>query len=199
MQGLLAFKRYYDFTGRSGRAEYWQFMAIFAVTLTLSAVLGGMSEANPLPMLTILALLGMTVPMYAVTVRRLHDRGITGWAVGIVWILNGVSYTLQDMLVTSGGNVLINFLSKAAAGTLVLYALAMLYPLIMPGDEKANAYGPPAAATDSDQVRPVQAHTPEAQAQGDDRLSQIERLAKLRQDGVLTDAEFEQQKAALLQ
>lgn len=198
MQGLIAFKRYYDFTGRSGRAEYWQFMAIFAVTLTLSAVLGGMSEANPLPMLTILALLGTTVPMYAVTVRRLHDRGITGWAVGIVWILNGVSYTLQDMLVTSGGNVLINFLSKAATGTLGLYALAMLYPLIMPGDEKANAYGPPPAA-DSELARPAQAHTPEAQAQGDDRLSQIERLAKLRQDGILTDAEFEQQKAALLQ
>lgn len=198
MQGLIAFKRYYDFNGRSGRAEYWQFMAIFAVTLTLSAVLGGMSEANPLPMLTILALLGTTVPMYAVTVRRLHDRGITGWAVGIVWILNGVSYTLQDMLVTSGGNVLINFLSKAATGTLGLYALAMLYPLIMPGDEKANAYGPPPAAA-GDLARPAQAHTPEAQAQGDDRLSQIERLAKLRQDGILTDAEFEQQKAALLQ
>lgn len=199
MQGLLAFKRYYDFSGRSSRAEYWQFMAIVVATFLLSAALGGANEAVPLPMLTILVLLVTTVPTYAVTVRRLHDRGITGWAVGVIWILNGITYTLQDMLVSSGGNVLISLLSRAAVVALVLFALAMLYPLVMPGDEKANKYGPPPAEADFSVASPVQASAADEPSQGDDRLSQIERLAKLRQEGVLTDAEFEQQKAALLQ
>lgn len=199
MQGLLAFKRYYDFSGRSGRAEYWQFMAIVVAAFLLSAALGGANEAVPLPMLTILVLLVTTVPTYAVTVRRLHDRGITGWAVGVVWILNGASYTLQDMLVSSGGNVLVALLAKMVLAGTIGYALFLLYPLVMPGDEKANAYGPPPASTDSDLARPASVYPTSGSAQGDDRLSQIERLAKLRQDGILTDAEFEQQKAALLQ
>lgn len=199
MQGLLAFKRYYDFSGRSSRAEFWQYMAIVVAAVLLSAALGGANEAVPLPMLTILVLLVTTVPTYAVTVRRLHDRGITGWAVGVIWILNGVTYTLQDMLVSSGGNVLINLLSRAAAVALMLFALAMLYPLVMPGDEKANEYGPPPAEASGNPAIPAQASAADEPAQGEDRLSQIERLAKLRQEGVLTDAEFEQQKAALLQ
>jgi uncharacterized membrane protein YhaH (DUF805 family) len=197
MQGFLAFKRYYDFTGRSSRAEFWQFMGIVAVAYVLSAVLGGMDAATPLPMLTVLVMLGTIVPTYAVMVRRLHDRDITGWAVGVVWILNGVGYTLADMQVNAGGNVLLMLLSKAATGTLALYALALLYPLVMPGDEKANKYGPPPEPGGA-VPQATHASASPAASPADDRLNQIERLAKLRRDGILTDAEFEQQKAALL-
>lgn len=67
MQGLLAFKRYYDFTGRSSRAEFWQFMGLVTVAYIVSAVLGGMNEATPLPMLTVLVMLATIVPTYAVS------------------------------------------------------------------------------------------------------------------------------------
>jgi uncharacterized membrane protein YhaH (DUF805 family) len=197
MQGFLAFKRYYDFSGRSSRAEFWQFMGIVAVAYIVSAVLGGMDATNPLPMLTVLVMLGTTVPTYAVTVRRLHDRNITGWAVGVVWILNGIGYTLADMQMKAGGNVLLDFLSKAAVGTLGLYALALLYPLVMPGDEKANTFGPPPEPGDA-VPQATHANATPAASPADDRLNQIERLARLHRDGTLTDAEFEQQKAALL-
>lgn len=198
MQGFLAFKRYYDFTGRSSRAEFWQFMGIVAVAYVLSAVLGGMDESTPLPMLTVLVMLGTIVPTYAVMVRRLHDRDITGWAVGVVWILNGVGYTLADMQVNAGGNVLLMLLSKAATGILALYALALLYPLVMPGDEKTNKYGPPPVPASDPVAAHVSANTAATPSSAEDRLGQIERLAKLHQDGILTDAEFDQQKAALL-
>ncbi|QGP80312.1 DUF805 domain-containing protein [Sphingobium sp. CAP-1] len=199
MQGLLAFKRYYDFSGRSSRAEYWQFMAIVVGAYILSAILGGMSEVTPLPMLTVLVMIGTIVPTYAATIRRLHDRDITGWAVGVIWILNGISYTLADAVVRSAGNPLLLWLSKVAAGILVLYSLALLYPLVMPGDAKANNYGPPpASAGETLEVHP-EVNNPASPSTAEDRLSQIERLAKLHHDGILTDAEFEQQKAALLQ
>jgi hypothetical protein len=42
------------------------------------------------------------------------------------------------------------------------------------------------------------APTPEPQSGGGDHLAELERLAKLRDSGALTDAEFEQQKAKIL-
>lgn len=42
------------------------------------------------------------------------------------------------------------------------------------------------------------AQEPTAEPSGDDLISQLERLAELRKQGVLTDAEFDAQKARLL-
>jgi hypothetical protein len=48
---------------------------------------------------------------------------------------------------------------------------------------------------------PVQAAPPAAAAAAsmDEKLSQLERLSQLKAQGILSDAEFEQQKAAVLQ
>jgi hypothetical protein len=47
---------------------------------------------------------------------------------------------------------------------------------------------------------PVQAAPPAAAAASmDEKLSQLERLSQLKAQGILSDAEFEQQKAAVLQ
>jgi hypothetical protein len=48
------------------------------------------------------------------------------------------------------------------------------------------------------QVSGPSANTAEGQASADDPISKLERLSKLRDAGVLTDAEFEQQKQRLL-
>ncbi|MEJ7925739.1 DUF805 domain-containing protein [Sphingobium sp. AN641] len=198
MQGFLAFRRYFDFSGRSGRAEFWQYILILVGLLLLSAVIGYDSVEPKLPMLTILVLLGTIVPSYAVTIRRLHDRGITGWAVGVIWILNGINYTLADMQASSG-SALIATLAKVAAGGTAVYALLLCYPLIMPGNPEPNEYGPPYHPDGEHPGKPDSKVTVTAsQAPMEDRLGQIERLAKLRHDGILTDAEFQQQKAALL-
>jgi Short C-terminal domain len=44
----------------------------------------------------------------------------------------------------------------------------------------------------------VPAPAPEPSSEGGDQIAQLERLAKLRDSGALTDAEFEQQKAKIL-
>lgn len=46
--------------------------------------------------------------------------------------------------------------------------------------------------------QPVQPAAPQAAVPGDDVIGQLERLAALKQQGILTDAEFEAQKARLL-
>ena len=82
---LQVLKRYAEFSGRSRRKEFW-FFALFniivAVALgvvdTLLAMSIGIMFLNPLYLLAVL------VPTLAVSVRRLHDTGRSGW-----WILLG--------------------------------------------------------------------------------------------------------------
>ena len=60
-----------------------------------------------------------------------------------------------------------------------------------PGDPGDNEYGPP--PTDNIDAVSVTPAAPEP-----DHISELERLTKLHRAGVLTDAEFEQRKAAVL-
>lgn len=68
---LIPFKKYVDFEGRSSRMEFWTFVL---VNLVISAIL-----ANLLPYLGSLFSLAIIVPTIAVSVRRLHDVGQSGW------------------------------------------------------------------------------------------------------------------------
>lgn len=87
------FKKYTIFSGRARRAEYWYFLlfnTIFSfATLILGIILGkGI-------ILCIIYTLVMIVPNWAVTVRRLHDVGKSGWMIfinlipfaGAIWFL----------------------------------------------------------------------------------------------------------------
>jgi uncharacterized membrane protein YhaH (DUF805 family) len=81
------FARYAVFSGRARRAEYWWFV-LFGVLVSLAAgVLDGamgyeLHQVSPLSALLSLALL---LPQLAVTARRLHDTGRSGW-----WMLLGL-------------------------------------------------------------------------------------------------------------
>jgi len=78
------FSKYADFSGRARRSEFWFFM-LFNVAVQIVAslidgiILGGMG------ILGLVASLGLLVPALAVSVRRLHDSGRSGW-----WILIGL-------------------------------------------------------------------------------------------------------------
>ena len=57
------------------------------------------------------------------------------------------------------------------------------------------AVGSAAARRSNDNAQQDQ---PAQSAAQDDKISQLEKLAELKEKGILTDAEFEQQKAAIL-
>lgn len=77
---LKVVKNYAVFQGRAQRKEYWMFVLInFIFTLILSVI----ENAIGLPfVLTTIYSLAILLPSLAVTVRRLHDTGRSGW-----WIL----------------------------------------------------------------------------------------------------------------
>lgn len=78
----MAFQRFSDFSGRSRRSEFWYFvlfnMLASGVAFALDMILG-------VPILYSLYMLIALVPGLAVSVRRLHDIGKSGW-----WILIGL-------------------------------------------------------------------------------------------------------------
>lgn len=86
------FRNYANFHGRTRRAAYWWFALSFNLLLlgsvALFMVLFPQDQGGPEILLAVLGLwffvlvLGMMVPLYAITVRRLHDAGLSGW-----WVL----------------------------------------------------------------------------------------------------------------
>lgn len=74
--------RYFEFSGRSSRSQYWLFFLVQAV-LMIAALwgdyqLGGLDRQNPTPTLTLFVMFVHIVPGVTVQVRRLHDIGKSG-------------------------------------------------------------------------------------------------------------------------
>ena len=74
--------KYATFSGRARRSEFWWFTLFSAIVSTLASVLDATMGTNFVAIIVGLALL---LPSLAVTVRRLHDTGRSGW-----WILIGI-------------------------------------------------------------------------------------------------------------
>ena len=85
---MQALKKYAVFSGRARRKEYWFFALWYLIIMIGLAIIDGVlglhiGGAGVLQTLYGLAIL---IPSLAVTVRRLHDTGRTGWWVLIVLI-----------------------------------------------------------------------------------------------------------------
>jgi len=80
---LEALRKYAVFSGRARRREYWFFLLfnvlIGIALVTIDVVLGTYDEANGFGVLSGVYYLGVLVPSIAVTIRRLHDTGRSGW------------------------------------------------------------------------------------------------------------------------
>ena len=106
---LLVLKKYAVFSGRARRKEYWMFtlfnIIIPIIILTIIALLlGDLSGPQPAKgeggsslyrLFYILYCLAVFIPGLAVSARRLHDIGKSGWMIlialipiiGIIWLL----------------------------------------------------------------------------------------------------------------
>ena len=139
---LLPLKRYFEFSGRSRRKEFWMFQLLnVIVSFAIIAVMlsgGGLqlfTAADPdrladnflsIPLLVGAGLLGIwalavLIPSIAVTVRRLHDRDMSGWWYGGLLIASFIPFL----------NVLAGF-----------GMLALLIVMMLDGTDGPNKYGP---------------------------------------------------------
>ena len=83
---LYCLQHYADFNGRARRSEYWYFVLFnFIVSILIGLSLGVIAGLLNVPALVYLAhlwSLAVFIPSLAVSVRRLHDIGRSGW-----WLL----------------------------------------------------------------------------------------------------------------
>ena len=97
---ILPYKRYFDFSGRSRRLEYWVFQLLyvlmFVVLILLFVAVGAATEyggsdgmqttAVVFLVLFVIFILGSIIPGLAVQVRRFHDQDKSGWLVLLSFI-----------------------------------------------------------------------------------------------------------------
>jgi len=80
---LEVLKKYAVFSGRARRKEYWFFILFnIIISLALGAIdglMGSYNESAGVGLLGGIYSLAVLIPGIAVTVRRLHDTGRSGW------------------------------------------------------------------------------------------------------------------------
>ncbi len=138
------FENYANFSGRARRSEYWYFTLvnlIFAIATTaIDKTLDLKFGLNSLYSLAVF------IPGLAVSVRRLHDIGKSGWLLLIVYLvmIAAVVSLVVAAFATMGGS----FSAGIGIGLIVpiLIILALLIWILVlyctNGDEGENKYGP---------------------------------------------------------
>ena len=76
------FAKYATFSGRAGRSEFWWFYLFILLMGWGASVVGAVVLGELGGFISLMFNLAVIVPSLAVTVRRLHDTGRSGW-----WIL----------------------------------------------------------------------------------------------------------------
>jgi len=82
----VCFSKYFDFTGRATRSEFWWFYAFQFAVGSIISIIGDIGVINELVTLTVICGLINTIfslvlmfPNMTVAARRLHDIGKSGW------------------------------------------------------------------------------------------------------------------------
>lgn len=130
----ICFNKFADFTGRARRSEYWWFYLFAQLVSSFTCGIGG---------------LVCFIPMMAVTVRRLHDTGRSGWwyFLPLIVMLVGMCFFIplviagdinkNDML--TGTGAVIYFVSMLAV---LAISIMLLVFCCQDSHRYENKYGP---------------------------------------------------------
>jgi uncharacterized membrane protein YhaH (DUF805 family) len=78
-------KKYAQFEGRASRKEYWMFVLANIIIGFVIGIIEGIVKLSSINLLADIYGLAILIPSIAVSVRRLHDIGWSGW-----WVLLGI-------------------------------------------------------------------------------------------------------------
>jgi len=110
---------YANFDGRVTRKEYWMFSLFYWLILLVASFLLGFAgaldggDSSPFAMIGLVVLgiyiLALIIPVLSVTVRRLHDAGLSGWwallsFIPIVNYVGGIVVLIMTLLPSQGEN-----------------------------------------------------------------------------------------------
>jgi len=159
---LLPLKRYADFQGRSRRMEFWMFglgvfllyIMLFVISLTIgigsaglalsgggAGLVGLMMSMGVLSMVFAIVWLGLLIPSIAVSVRRLHDTGRSGF-----WLFLYLAPYLIGTIITFSA-MPSNYTGLTAIGGIfsligLIGGIVLLVFYCLPGTVGPNRFGP---------------------------------------------------------
>lgn len=131
---------YATFSGRSRRSEYWWFYLFTVIVSIVSAgidALLNMVFDNGFGVVGLVAGLALLLPTWAVTVRRLHDTGRTGWWVllplvpTLALVVMGFVAVFVLVLNFGGSDASLTWLVTVPILVLVLLTIASLIVLLV--------------------------------------------------------------------
>lgn len=94
---LRVIQKYADFEGRARRKEFWMFMFVHALVSMacgfLDVLLGTWSDDLGSGLFVTVYNFAVLIPVVAVSVRRLHDVGRSGWWY-LIWFVPGIGWLI---------------------------------------------------------------------------------------------------------
>lgn len=126
------FKKYFDFTGRASKSEFWYFVLFVFLLLFGAGVLLGIFMPNNTSYDEVVAwiiYLPLLAPLVAVTARRIHDFGMSGW--------------MQCIFIP--GYIAAEIIGYNAAGWIIYIGTTAVFAIYISQkpDKKKNKFGAP--------------------------------------------------------
>ncbi|MEM1420473.1 MAG: DUF805 domain-containing protein [Pseudomonadota bacterium] len=142
------FSKYFTFSGRARRSEYlWFYLFIFVATFVASfidAILSAMFElgedGEPLSLVRLIVSLSVIVPFFAVSWRRMHDTGWSGWMT-LSPVFGFVMIILSSLLVESAPGIAPVLLFSGVA-FMVVMSIVVFVLSVRRSQVGANDFGP---------------------------------------------------------
>ncbi|MCQ2370652.1 MAG: DUF805 domain-containing protein [Akkermansia sp.] len=137
---VYAFKQMFDFRGRATRREFWSFilysylaqygLAFVAILLGKTVVKVGHFDTAWFALMALVVLPGLVLipPKLAVTVRRLHDRGHSGWWLLLVLVMSFAALRVCDILKVEPGQWYHDAIIAAGAIAYLALIVQMMLP-----------------------------------------------------------------------
>jgi uncharacterized membrane protein YhaH (DUF805 family) len=130
---------YFDFHGRAGRAEFWNYILVFFTVTVIAEILVHVVSTAAMRMAFTAWSIGCFLPTIGVTIRRLHDLNHSGWL-------------LVTPLIPAFLMLLLFFwfwpLTVLLAASMLGLLIYLFYLCVQPGMSAGNRYGPvPAGST----------------------------------------------------
>ena len=90
------YKKFFDFSGRASKSEYWWFQLYGIIIYGLLFVFQG-----DLALVFSILAIANTIPLWAAAVRRLHDTDKSGWFV-LISIIRFIGLIIIFLLIADG-------------------------------------------------------------------------------------------------
>ena len=92
----ICYKKFFDFSGRASKSEYWWFQLYGIIIYALLFVFQG-----DLVLLFSILSIANTIPLWAAAVRRLHDTDKSGWMV-LISVIPIIGLFIIFLLIADG-------------------------------------------------------------------------------------------------